>query len=267
MSLGFCDRLDIPWVSLVWEKLYPNGKLWGSTMNGSFSWKGNLKILKDFKELTIVQVQNGQTCQLWEDNWMDMSANSSFLNSSLLQETKSFLWASKGTHSVQWALSPALFWPGLHSTAKSVQHPWWHTSESGKWLLGSWGSNLFAATKAYKNLVGQHTVHPAFKWLRRTYCQPKIKVFFWLLLEDRLSTRNILRRKICIWSPITACSVIFLQKNQSHNLQIPDQASLPQVSTSQGSTELWIIMCWSIWGARNSLIFRGINLTIQGRRQ
>ena len=58
-----------------------------------------------------------------------------------------------------------------------------------------WGSNMFAATKAYKNLIGHRTVHPAFKWLWKTSCQPKIKVFFWLLREDRLSTRNILRRK------------------------------------------------------------------------
>ena len=31
----FYSRLDIPWVNLVWEKLYPNGNLPGSMMKGS----------------------------------------------------------------------------------------------------------------------------------------------------------------------------------------------------------------------------------------
>jgi hypothetical protein len=62
------NMLDIPWVNLVREKLYPNGKLLGNMMKGGFWWRGNLKILKDYKDLTTVQIRNGQTCQLWEDN-------------------------------------------------------------------------------------------------------------------------------------------------------------------------------------------------------
>jgi hypothetical protein len=68
------------------------------------------------------------------------------------------------------------------------------TDECDSWAY-VWGSNIFAATKAYKKLIGQHSVHPAFRWLWKMFCQPKYKVFFWLLLKDRLSTRNILKRK------------------------------------------------------------------------
>jgi len=50
-----------------------------------------------------------------------------------------------------------------------------------------------ASTKVYKLLLGHQEVHPVLKWLWS--CQPKQRVFFWLLINDRLSTRNILRRK------------------------------------------------------------------------
>jgi hypothetical protein len=32
-------KADIPWVHLLWEKYYPNGKLPNQTMNGSFWWR------------------------------------------------------------------------------------------------------------------------------------------------------------------------------------------------------------------------------------
>ena len=34
-----------------------------------------------------------------------------------------------------------------------------------------------------------------FRWLWKTCCQNKRKIFFWLLLKDRLSTRQLLRRR------------------------------------------------------------------------
>jgi predicted TIM-barrel fold metal-dependent hydrolase len=29
-----------------------------------------LKILREFKNLTVVQIHNGESCLPWEDNWM-----------------------------------------------------------------------------------------------------------------------------------------------------------------------------------------------------
>ena len=44
-------------------------------------------------------------------------------------------------------------------------------------------------------MIGHSVIHPAYKWLWKSCCQPKHKVFFWLLVTDRLSTRNILKRR------------------------------------------------------------------------
>jgi hypothetical protein len=53
----------------------------------------------------------------------------------------------------------------------------------------------FYTHKAYKSLTGSAHVHPVFRWLWKTSCQNKRKFFFWLVLKDRLSTRELLRRK------------------------------------------------------------------------
>lgn len=58
-----------------------------------------------------------------------------------------------------------------------------------------WGSNQFSSRKTYKHLICTRNVHPAYKWLWNSYCQPRRKFFFWLLLKERLSTRALLRRK------------------------------------------------------------------------
>jgi hypothetical protein len=49
--------------------------------------------------------------------------------------------------------------------------------------------------KAYTILIGPRQVHMCYSWLWKTSAQKKHKVFFCLFLKDRLSTRNILRRK------------------------------------------------------------------------
>jgi hypothetical protein len=45
------------------------------------------------------------------------------------------------------------------------------------------------------NLVGVKIVTPHFSCISKICCQAKHKVFFWILLHDRLNIRNLLRRK------------------------------------------------------------------------
>lgn len=58
-----------------------------------------------------------------------------------------------------------------------------------------WESAVFASNRANLQLIGTRQVHLGYKWLWNSYCQPKRKFFFWLLLKDRFSTRELLRRK------------------------------------------------------------------------
>ena len=67
----FFNRLDIPWVQLVWEKHYRNGTLPGSRKKGSFWWRDILHLLDSFKGLAMVNVKDGISCLFWDDLWMN----------------------------------------------------------------------------------------------------------------------------------------------------------------------------------------------------
>jgi hypothetical protein len=143
-----------------------------------------------------------------------------------------------------------------------------------------WGSR-FKSSKAYKELMGHSQVHEAYKWLWGCFCQPKHKVFFWLLIKDRLSTRNILKRKsmaldsyncvLCTENVEETIEHLFLHCSFATqcwsllNLDIPSNSTFPDIVIhfksslqSQFFMVVIILMCWTIWSARNDLIFKGI---------
>ena len=63
----FYNRADIPWVHLIWEKYYSNGRLPNHVKKGSFWWKDVLKLLDKFKSMASVSVTDGASCLLWND--------------------------------------------------------------------------------------------------------------------------------------------------------------------------------------------------------
>jgi hypothetical protein len=58
-----------------------------------------------------------------------------------------------------------------------------------------WGNGIFSVKGAYEAISGHSSTHHVFKLLWVTKCQSKHKVFFWLLLHDKLNTRERLRRR------------------------------------------------------------------------
>jgi hypothetical protein len=66
----FFNKRDTPWVSMIWEKHYSNGRMPNHTKNGSFWWRQNLKLLTSFKTSATVQLQSGNACSFWQDNWL-----------------------------------------------------------------------------------------------------------------------------------------------------------------------------------------------------
>lgn len=149
-----------------------------------------------------------------------------------------------------------------------------------------WGTSVFITSRAYKTIIGQRFVHPIFSWLWKSRCQMKHKVFFWLLLKDRLSTRDLSQRKrmtlesytcdLCILQKRETVSHLFLRCNfvkacwqsigvsvittrspQSIFRQIKDRLAVPFYM------EIMILMAWSIWTVRNDWLFKGIDPTVQ----
>jgi hypothetical protein len=53
-----------------------------------------------------------------------------------------------------------------------------------------WGTRNYSSVKAHRHMLGYDSVHPTLKWIWKTKRQTKHKVFFWLLLQDMLNTRE-----------------------------------------------------------------------------
>ena len=132
-----------------------------------------------------------------------------------------------------------------------------------------WGTK-FQSSRAYKELVGHQHAHSILKWLWECFCQPKHKVFFWLVIKDRLSTRNILKRKnmaldsydcvLCNENVEETVEHLFLHCSFANqcwhflNLDIPDNSNvleavvhLRNILQSQFFMTVVILMSWTIW--------------------
>jgi hypothetical protein len=63
--------MDIPWVKLVKDTYYINGKNLGNSIDGSFWWRAHLKLIDNYKAMARCNLGNGQTAFFWTDLWND----------------------------------------------------------------------------------------------------------------------------------------------------------------------------------------------------
>jgi hypothetical protein len=72
------NRSDIPWVKLIWESHYDNGKLPANKKVDSFWWRNALNLVSQFKGIAQVHVQDGATLLAWKDHWQGHSLQVTF---------------------------------------------------------------------------------------------------------------------------------------------------------------------------------------------
>jgi hypothetical protein len=132
--------------------------------------------------------------------------------------------------------------------------------------------------------------HPTFNLLWASKCQPKHKVFFWLLLHDKLNTRKRLMRRHmklesyscenCILQRIETSYHLFLRCNIAERCWPSIGITTPRVLCQKTavqrltrqlrhpcSIEIIILRIWSIWKCRNGWLFDGIPPTIERCRR
>lgn len=160
----FFNKADIPWVHMIWEKYYKNGKLPNHTPKGSFRWRNVLKLLDRYKGLAIVAMEDDSTCNLWHDFWGGMVPQQSFPELySFAKKTNIRVKASKEISDLE-----QLFHLPLAAIAFEQLQVLLNALESAGNLHGNdtwtyiWGSPLFTSAKAYKQLTGTAPTHPSF---------------------------------------------------------------------------------------------------------
>ena len=129
------------------------------------------------------------------------------------------------------------------------------------------------------------TSHPMHNWIWESFCQPKDKVFLWLLIKNRLSTGNILRRHMDLDSFESVLCQQSIEETAEHlffrcpfavdrwnllNLTVKQQGSLSEILegfTLQLGPPFFMnpitLMGWRIWTAGNDIIFEGLQPNFQ----
>jgi hypothetical protein len=157
----------------------------------------SLSLLETCKGLASANVRNGHSTLLWLDVW-----DSHFLSIqwpelySFVRNKNIAIFQAAHSSSVQdlfhLPLSEEAFeqYQDFNVLVAGLQLQ----EDSDIWSY-IWGSLVFTPRKAYAHLIGDRPVDRAFKWLWKSCCQNKRKIFFCLLLKNRLNTRSLLRRK------------------------------------------------------------------------
>lgn len=193
----FYNRDDIPWVGLVWESYYSNGRLPGNISKGSFWWKDVTKLIHKFKSIAKVDLKDGMTCMFWSDKWLGMIPKTSFPELYSFAKIKTITFSSvMNEDSLQnlfhLPLSEEAF--SQFTQLQNLMVSFHFIDAKDTWGY-NWGSNFFSSSKVYKQLRSDSPVNTKFRWLWNSSCQNKHRVFFWLILQDRLNTRGVLRRR------------------------------------------------------------------------
>lgn len=203
----FFNREDIPWVKLIWATYYSNGRLPGARCNSSFWWRDILKLLDQFKGISRPIVQDGRTSLFWDDMWgsgickQEYPEIYSFATKTNIS-LQAFVEEESLNNLFNLPLSQEAFhqWQSLELALDTVIL----TQEKDEWAY-IWGNLNFSSSRAYKIMKGTIQIHHAFNWLWNSCCQMKHKVFFWLVLKDRLST---LAQKKYVFARLHMCAML-----------------------------------------------------------
>ena len=280
----FYNRKEISWVDLIWNSHYQNNLvLHAENDKGSFWWRDLLHLCDKFRGIAKRTVGNGTSVLFWLDVWNDQ-----YLKDSL---PRLFSFAKNQKISVAQFLSEENMdnnfylplsqqdndeYQQLREIIHSLQV---HDEQKDQWTY-IWGSSKYTSKKMY-NLPYKFIQPPKpFIWIWDSKCANKLKVFSWLMLVDRLNTRNILRRKKHnIQGNDYSCAICTQQQEETafhlffdcifsrqcwHRLGIHWNNSLPFFQMMEEAKinfahpffmEAVIIATWIIWKTRNAKNF------------
>ena len=166
-----------------------------------------------------MQIGNGKSCFLWEDLWEQEILRQKFPELFSFAKDKLLVSADCFAQDHLHNLFHLLLSQHAHAQLSMLQNMVDEVvvnEDNDKWSY-IWDSDRFSVKKTYKHLRGHQVTHQAFRWLWKCSCQNKHKVFFWLVLIDRVSTRELLKRKNMVLQDYTCvlCNGA-IEESQTH---------------------------------------------------
>jgi hypothetical protein len=160
---------------------------------------GEIMSLSDiFLMMASCSVNKGDTIYFWQDTWNSGVLKWSFpqLFSFALNKNISFQAFNSGDLQRH-------FWTPLSLEASAdqledLQDALMNLSlnplDNDRWSY-IWNNDEFSTKQAYMQIIGIVDASPIFRWMWKSCARGKHRFFFWLLLHDRLSTMELLKRK------------------------------------------------------------------------
>lgn len=169
----------------------------------------------------------------------------------------------------------------VHDLQEISMHLQPSTSPNDVWSY-AWGKTEFKASDYYKFCFREADAHPTFSHLWKSHCIMRIKVFGWLLIHDRLNTRNMLKRRHFNIGDDHTCLLCGLQVEETVDHMIfscsfsqacwsklgvvwPSYSCRLQLLHGMHQTwdgplfffDIFLTAAWSLWKERNNKHFRG----------
>jgi hypothetical protein len=279
----FYRKANVQWVTLIWQSYYVDCVPYLAREKGSFWWKDILRLNVVFRGIASCVPGKGDTINFWEDLFHGSIRANHFPNLfAYAKDPKISLQKIRNSVDLidcfRIPMSRQAYNELLEIQEELMDIPDSALLDDDSWKY-IWGQQCYSSSKFYQYSFSN--LHPSrvVVWIWATNCVPKIKFFAWLLLNDRLNTRNMLRRRnkfleegyncalcqdgveetvehlffdcssaVCRWF---ALGIIC---NEFGNIHQRVYAA-KQVFNYPFFMEVFLIGAWCIWKERNELVF------------
>jgi hypothetical protein len=289
----FYNNVDLPWVKLIRNSYYYKEVPHAVTVCGSFWWRSIMRMFELYRQVTHCKIGSGETILFWSDNWNNgvfddiFPRLSSFAKDKYIsvKEALQIIDPEQAFHLPISAEAAAELRTLQHMLAGVVT-----SDENDQWLITSNKSGVFIPSQVYRMSFQHISSHFPSQWIWKSKCTSKHKFFAWLILHDRINTKDMLRRRhwqvtsdhgcvLCSADALEDWSHLFFECNFSVRVWI-----YLQVNWTSGSgpemlkntkkifkgpcfVEIIILACWNIWKQRNNKIFKNIQPTFRNWKE
>jgi hypothetical protein len=253
---------------------------------GSFWWHAVFSLSHIFRGIAVSYVNDGCSTLFWKDKWLSNINSEEFPRAFSYTKNedvtvREFLTANQLSQNFTLPLSPQAI-EEVRTLQRLAAHIDFSNDSHDTWTY-DWGAATYTSSAYYKFCFRECTTHVSFLWLWKSKCTLKLKFFWWLVLVDRLNTRNMLRRRNykinssynCLMCPSppeeTIEHMIFhcdFSRSCWNKLKMVWSQHGNRLDIIEHGRATWkdplymevtIVASWSIWKERNNKLFNGID--------
>lgn len=193
----FYSKEGIPWVQQIWFKYNANRVPHAQRLVGSFWWKDVFRLKDLYGSITTCQLGDGSSILFWKDNWAgewlaDLFPNIALYAKHLDLSVMEVLEATclEDLFDIPISQQVVVELEDLRSLIEDFD-----LSSGLDQRIFCWKKSNYAAAKLYKLAFSECADAGTILSGLETTVTPRVKFFAWLILLDRLNTKNMLARR------------------------------------------------------------------------